>query len=64
MTCVCANVPLLLQKLDDMNKKVLGTGKRMLRFEDDAIETKRTKRDLSAHMNQVKTVEDRKNERK
>lgn len=49
-----------------MNKKVLGTGKRMLRFEDDAIDTtKRTKRDLPASLNQAKTgIEDRKNERK
>lgn len=57
---------LLLQKLDDMNKKVLGTGKRMLRFEDDSTDTtKRTKRELPASLNQIKTViEDRKNERK
>ncbi|XP_001991027.2 retinoblastoma family protein isoform X2 [Drosophila grimshawi] len=56
------------KKLEDMNKKVLGNGKRMLSFGDEpglnAIDTKRLRFDQPPHLSQLQAVlDDRKSER-
>ncbi|XP_030569710.1 retinoblastoma family protein [Drosophila novamexicana] len=57
------------KKLDDMNKIVLGSGKRVLDFTDDdgpnSIDTKRQRLELPSRLSQIKAgLDDPKNERK